>query len=403
MENFSDTSNEYSYQSYDVKGGVVLPLEVPLRNARLFTLSRHHLLERAPRNRALDVVGDILGLNAQGALNVQLSLWNRVDDLDNGFIPQALHVDRTLVKTWVMRDTVHVVPTAQLPLIRRALEPSLMMEWNRWTVKTGTKQSAASWEPMYNDVLDALGGGSLTIKQLMEALAWSGRESLRILSRLMREMSLRGLVCHAESSGPWYHNTENTFASVDKWLPDIDIASVPEEEALSNLAKRYLASYGPASVRDFAYWTGMGMREARPVFNSMADSLVEVTVPEQKGTLLIQESDASELLDAADRQVQVRLLPQFDALIMGHKDKTRFIEPKTMSRVFLPRGDVAATILVDGRVHGVWNMKKEKKIWRLELSPIEKLSEEGVEEVESVVEGLRSFTGFDIELDWNEG
>lgn len=378
-----------------------MPLEVPLRNARLFTLSRHHLLERAPRSRALDVVGDILGLNAQGALNVQLSLWNRVDDLETEFIPRALHVDRTLVKTWVMRDTVHVVPTAQLPLIRRALERSLMMEWNRWTVKTGTKQSATSWEPMYNDVLDALGDGSLAIKQLMEALAWSGRESLRILSRLVREMSLRGLVCHAESSGPWYHNTGNTFASVDKWLPDIDLASVSEEKALCDLAMRYRVVYGPASVRDFAYWTGMRVREAQPVFDSMADSLVEVNVPEQKGTLLIQESDVSELLDAAERPVQARLLPQFDALIMGHKDKTRFIESQTMSRVFLPRGDVAATMLVDGRVHGVWTMKKEKKIWRLELSPFDKLSEEDVEGVESEIEGLRSFTGFEIEFSWS--
>ncbi|RLI10120.1 hypothetical protein DRO42_02370, partial [Candidatus Bathyarchaeota archaeon] len=96
-----------------------MTLEVPLRTAALFTLSRHHLLERAPRDQALDVVDDILGLNAQGALNVQLSLWNRVSDLDTAFIPRALHVERSLVKTWVMRNTVHVIPAKEGEPLRR--------------------------------------------------------------------------------------------------------------------------------------------------------------------------------------------------------------------------------------------------------------------------------------------
>jgi len=375
-------------------------LEVPLRNAVHFTLSRHHLLERAPRGRALDVVDEILGLNAQGALNVQLSLWNRVDDLDASFIPRALHMDQTLVKTWVMRDTVHVIPTMRLPLYHRALEHSLMMEWNRWTVKTGTKESATSWEPLYSEVLDTLDGGPLTLRQLQEAMEWSGTESRRILSRLVREMSLRGLLCHAESSGPWHHSTGYTFARVDRWLPHVDLDSVSEEEALYSFARSYLTAYGPASIRDFAYWTGMRMREARPVFDSLSDSLVEVAVPEQRGTLLILEDDASALLDTTEGSMQARLLPQFDALIMGHKDKNRLIEPRMRSRVFLPRGDVAATILVDGRVQGVWTLRRSKKPWQLELSPFHELSGEEVEAVEAEVDRLRRFTDSEIESNW---
>jgi len=216
-------------------------------------------------------------------------------------------------------------------------------------------------------------------------------------------MSLRGLICHAEPSGPWHQATGYTFARVDKWLPNVDLDSVSEEEALRSLARRYLAAYGPASIRDFAYWTGMRMREARPVFDSMSDSLVDVVVPEQRGTLLINEDDASDLLDTAERPFHARLLPQFDALIMGHKDKTRFIEPQIRSRVFLPRADVAATLLVDGRVQGVWTLRRGKKLWRLELSPFNKLSEEDVEGVEAEVERLQKFTGFETELRWNVG
>jgi len=378
-----------------------MTIEVPLRNVAQFTLSRHHLLKRAPIIQALDVVDDILGLNAQGSLNVQLSLWNRVDDLNTEFITESLYGDRSLVKTWVMRDTVHVIPTRRFPIYRRALERSLMMEWNRWTVKTGTKESATSWEPFYSEVLDILEDGPLTIREMQHALGWTRRERGISLSRLVREMSLRGLLCHAEASGPWYHRTGYTFARVDKWLPSVDLDSVSEEEALLSLARSYLRAYGPASIGDFAYWTGMRVREAGPVFDSMSDSIVEVKVAEHRGTLLILEEDASALHGAEQVPAPARLLPQFDALIMGHKDKIRFIEPSTWSRIFLPRGDVAATMMIDGRVQGTWTLRKMKNLWRLELSPFNKLSEEKFEEVEAEVDQLRTFTGFEIEASWD--
>ena len=183
-------------------------------------------------------------------------------------------------------------------------------------------------------------------------MGWTGKERRILLSRLVREMSLRGLLCHAEASGPWHHTTGYRFARVDRWLPGVELGSVSEDEALRSLALSYLRAYGPASVGDFAYWTGMRARDANPVFESISESLSEVAVVGQRGRLLILEEDASALLDSAEGEVPARLLPQFDALIMGHKDKTRFIDLEARSRIFLPRADVAATMLVDGRVQG---------------------------------------------------
>jgi uncharacterized protein YcaQ len=375
-----------------------MSVEVSLQDAANFTLSRHHLIEKASRKDAVDVVGDILGLNAQGALNFQLSLWNRVEDLERHFIPKALSEDRSLVRSWFMRDTVHIIPSSRLPLFRKALEFSLMKEWNRWAVRTGTKDSPESWEPLYSKILGALEDGPLTVSQMLEKMGWSGTDARRKLSRLVREMSLRGLICHARSSGPWYHNTQHTFASVDRWLPDIDLDSISEDEASRRLAEMYLRAYGPASVRDFAYWTGMRIQEAKPVF-AVLDS-VEVTITGQRGTFVILDEDVQSLLDSGDKMGSVRLLPPFDALIMGHRDKSRFIDPSVKKSIFLPRGDVAATILVDGHVCGVWRMRKDRKLWRLELSPFKDFSLEDKERVEEEVEHLRGFTGFEIEEGW---
>ena len=82
---------------------------------------------------------------------------------------------------------------------------------------------------------------------------------------------------------------------------------------------------------------------------------------------------------------------------MGHKDKTRFIEPRIRNRIFLPRGNVAPTIMVDGQVRGVWTLRKMKRLWKLKLTPFNGLSNEEVEAVEAEVDGLQKFTGFEIE------
>ncbi len=377
-------------------------VEISPEAAALFTLERHHLIERAPRGEAMKVVDDILGLNAQGALNFQISLWNRVVDLDPGFIPEALFEDRSLVRSWFMRDTVHIIPSERFSHFRRALERGLMKEWNRWTVKTGRKKTPDSWDSLYPLVLDALDGEPLTLKQILDRLGWFGSDARGRLHRLIREMSLRGAVCHALSSGPWYHNTEHTFARVDRWLPEEDLEGVTEEEAAAGLAEMYLRVYGPASISDFAYWTGMRVRDARPIFESLSGSVTEVTVKDQKGKLLILERDLRAIPDEGGGPCWARLLPEFDALVMGHRDKTRFLDPAVKSSVFLPLADVAATIMVNGRVDGVWKMRKKGKKWELGLSPFKDFSDEKKELVENEIEGLRRFTGFEIEEAWVE-
>ena len=93
----------------------------------------------------------------------------------------------------------------------------------------------------------------------------------------------------------------------------------------------------------------------------------------------------------------VRLLPQFDALLMGHKDKTRFLDPEHRAKIFLPAAEVAAVMLVDGRVQGVWKMRKEGKAWSLEASPFKQLTEEDENRLEDEIQRIRGFTGFEIE------
>lgn len=376
-----------------------MSFEVSPERAAYFTLGRHHLTERAPPDRAVEVVGDIMGLNAQGALNYQLSLWNRVEGLDSSYLPKALLEDRSLVRSWFMRDTVHIIPTADLAEFRRGLEECLMREWNRWTVRTGRKEAPESWEPLYPQVLGALDGEALTLNQILEELGWKGEDAKPNLSRLVREMSLRGLICHAASAGPWYHNSEHMFTRVDQWIPEVDLSTALPADALAELAINYMSVFGPASVADFSYWTGARVTDVRPVIEGISEVLTEVSIEGQRGSYYISSGEESALEVIRPRPF-ARLLPKFDALIMGHKDKSRFIDPADRGEIFLPRGGVAATLIVEGRVKGTWNMKKVGRGWDLSVSPSQPLSVDEREMTEAEIEGMREFTGFEIRAKW---
>ena len=83
---------------------------------------------------------------------------------------------------------------------------------------------------------------------------------------------------------------------------------------------------------------------------------------------------------------------------MGHKDKSRFIDPADRGDIFLPRGGVAATLLVNGMVKGTWKIKKGKEGWDLSLFPSQALSVDEWEMIETEIEGMREFTGFEIQV-----
>ena len=159
---------------------------------------------------------------------------------------------------------------------------------------------------------------------------------------------------------------------------------------------RYLHGYGPASAQDFAYWTGMKVTDAKHVLQGVRPALAEVNAESHRGKLYVLKEDLPEL-EAAEPEPSLRLLPKFDALIMGHRDKSRIMSEEARRRVFLPTAEVSATVLLNGRVEGVWSIKKSGEAWRIDLSLFERFSGEVEEMLCSEFEGLKMFTGFDVE------
>jgi hypothetical protein len=199
---------------------------------------------------------------------------------------------------------------------------------------------------------------------------------------LLHLAAARGVVCYGEQQ-----NGEPTFVRADAWIPDYE--DVTPEEAETRLLRRYLEAFGPASVADFAAWTGMTLREARSIWGRTTDELATVEVEGSEGSVL--GSSLDELLRARVETPHVRLLPYFDSYLLGHRDRRHLVPDEHRRHVSRAQGWIAPVVLVDGRVGAVWRHTRRGRCLEVEVTPLEHLPRRIVSAIRTEADELGRF------------
>jgi len=328
-----------------------------------FRLQRHHLVARKSSDLVV-ICRDICGLQAQVMGAAQLALWARADNLVPGDIHSALWEKHALVKTSAMRQTLHLLPAAEYRVYMTALRQSRMAALMRIMARIGVTRKEV--DAMNAALMNALGKDPVPQRELAEAikplisgkrdrwmkLSWPGSNPTAMISwGFFRPAMIEGLICYGPPRG-----AEATFVRTDCWLPQ---TSPPEEDkAKTFLLRQYLGAYGPAKLGDFCGWSGIPTKEAKPVWESIQEELIEVAIEGVKAFILrrhLPELDASKLAGPV-----VRLLPSFDPYILANANKDHLVHPRHYKRVYRGQGWLSPVILLDGRAVGVWSYDREK-------------------------------------------
>jgi len=300
------------------------------RRVAAFRLARHHLDQRAPQP-VERICGDVCGIQAQVMSAAYLALWTRNPRLRREAITNALWTERSLVKTSCMRQTLHLIPAADFTLYITALKRSRTAAVSRFLSRI--KISAVEARAMQQVVIDALEEGPLTQQALVaKAKAGASRRVqhwLRFASSAFRPSIVEGLICYGPSRG-----AEVTLARTDRWLgpqPEID-----EEDAKRELLRRFLRAYGPATLAYFVKWSGIGVVEATPAWESIGGDVQEIAVDGASAWIL--RRDARALAEAEPNDRLVRLLPAFDSYLLAHAVKDHLLEARFYKRVYRNQG-----------------------------------------------------------------
>ncbi|MDQ0986684.1 winged helix DNA-binding domain-containing protein [Streptomyces sp. V2I9] len=365
-------------------------------NAR--RLARQHLLPgtaSSPSASPADAVSAMLGAHAQVLSAAELSVGLRGDGLTRTDVRTALWTDRSLVKTFGPRGTVHLLPAAELPLWTGALS----------SVPTGAspfprdaRMTPDQVEEVVAGIAAALTGAELTIDELSDEVVartgpWAGDLVMpgfqSMWPRWRQVLHLaghRGVLAYAPNRG-----RKATYTNPG-------CTPLPGPGAVAALIERYLYAYGPATPAHLARWLAAPKPWVAGQFAALADAgAIEEVAFEGEGPAWVVAGDTE---FPADRARGVRLLPYFDAFAIASWPRTELFPGAAYERA-LAGGQAGnyPVLLVDGTVAGVWHPRRSGRRIAVTVEPLEPLPaprlrelEEQVERVAAIMEGTAELT-----------
>jgi hypothetical protein len=301
-------------------------------------------------------------LGAMQAQDYPGALWSiglRLQNATTAGIEKAIS-DRTIIRTWPMRGTLHFVAAADVHWMLELLAPRIVASRAARHRAIGLDNALFTrCEKLFVNALQ--GHRQLTREALLTLLECSGISTAEtrgyvILWRLAHERVL----CFGLHQGK-----QPTFALLDEWAPKA--RSLEREQALAELALRYFTGHGPATLRDYTWWSGLKAVDAKAGLEMVSSQLARETVD---GTVYWMPPETPALRDVSPTAY---LLPGFDEYMLGYTDRGAAIEAKHASKVFGNNAVFKPTIVVDGRVTGIWQRAFEKKTVVVSLAPFNPL------------------------------
>jgi hypothetical protein len=359
-------------------------------------LMRGHLSRRVGKNRMVDAVSDMCGAHAQILSTVSLALAARTSGATTAHVSTALDEDRTLVKTWSMRGTLHVLTAEDLPLYCAALRASSSYAEPSYLDYLGLEMADA--DAVLEAIPVALDGQILTREELADAVVKITRkkhldEHLRSgWGSLLKPAAFRGLLCFGPQSG-----RSVTFVRPDQWIGGWK--DLHPEDALREVFRRFLSAYGPASKTELGRWWGVTPAEMGPVLDLMRHELDEIDVGNRKRYML--KSDIRSL-KAVRRAKGVRFLPSFDQLlVMSAPHSEAVVDAGFKERVYRQRVAVWSlpAVMVDGRLRASWRLDRKKRSAVVTVDPFGPVPRGSRSALEEEVARLGTFLNTDLVLE----
>jgi Winged helix DNA-binding domain len=300
---------------------------------------------------------------------MMLALRARVRELTAKDVEEAIAHSRSLVRTWTMRGTLHLLAAEDVGWLVDLLGPIFADKGKRRRLQLGLDDDlAASGLNAIRDVL-AEADEPLTRQELVERLAERGIAVERrgqAPIHLIAYAAHHGVLC----LGTDRPNGKSTYVLLDRWVRQRK--SLPRDSALAEFARRYVAGYGPATPGDFASWSGLTRADARQGWNLIRDQLVEIVVENHSLWAISAGKVAAKSVPSAS---SVRLIPAFDTYILGYADRDYVVSPDHQRDVY-HGGQTVPVVLVDGAAAGVWRYERRGKRLDITVRPFESFAPE---------------------------
>ncbi len=348
--------------------------------------------DTAKGRRPSTILRQVFGLQAQVLGAAALGMRVRSTGLCAADVNRALNDERSIVRSWLMRGTLHLVAAEDLRWLVALLGPVFARAAASRHAQLGLDDDlkARGVAAIRRILTDA---GPLTRYALVDRLRSRGialDPKTQAVIHLIGLAAMQGVLC----LGPDRNDGQTTYVLLDDWAP---AARGPSgDAALSEFARRYFAAYGPATIDDLCAWSGITMAEARSAVTGAKADLTVVRIQSQPAFVLKRRLAP----EAAPSKTDVRLLPAFDTYLLGYRRRDLAVAVSLQRRLQRGGGWLHPAVVVNGRAVAVWSLRKSRGRGQLRVEaaePITRAIRTGIEaEVAEIGRFLNLQLAFEI-------
>jgi len=285
----------------------------------------------------------LVGVQAQDSAAARLAIRARSEGVDATALDMMISVSRSIVRTWAMRGTLHVLAASDVHWVVEFIGHRFITRYRRARLALGLTDA------LLERALDAVpmvmrGSAPVTRHELVDRLRNAGINvgaTGQAPAHLVVVASLQGILC----CGPDTDRGTPTYVLLDEWVRR---PNAKRADPLAELAQRYLEGHGPASARDFAAWSGLPAGEARDGIERVAGDFESA---------LVQGEPAWFRDPAGSFPHCGRLLGGFDAYLLAYRQRAFALNPRHAAKAYPGGGIIRPLVLADGQVKGIWRAR----------------------------------------------
>lgn len=318
-------------------------------------------LAAAPFETPGDVVQWLVAVQAQDYFGAKWALGLRLRDAHDADIDRDFNAG-SILRTHMLRPTWHFVTPADIRWLLALTAPRIHAA--NAAMYRRLELDSATLKRSHKALIRALRDGNyLTRDELRAALQAAGvaADNGQRLAYVMMSAELDALICSGPRRGKQF-----TYALLDERVPSGK--TLKRDEALAELAQRYFAGHGPATVRDLAKWSGLSSVDAKRGLNAIKDQLQRETLNDEEHWLVSSGASARQTSPVA------YLLSVFDEYLIGYHDRSPIAEPEIVARLFTMGNALTYVMMIDGQIVGGWRRTLTKETVTVEINPFRRLT-----------------------------
>jgi Winged helix DNA-binding domain len=327
--------------------------------------------------KSSDMVGWFGAVQAQDYLGALWAVGLRMRNAVEADIEQAI-ADGVIVRTHPMRGTWHFVAAADIRWLLTLMAPGRIASMATWYRRLELDEATfAKSNALFAQTLE--GGKQLTRRELAATLGRAGISTAGLrLTFLLHRAEIEGVIASGARRGKQF-----TVALLNDLVPLS--RTLERDEALAELAHRYFTSHGPATLQDFAWWSGLTAADARAGLETVKSQFVKETIDDRVYWLSPSTPTTKVVSPTA------YLLPPFDEYTVAYKDRSAILDRVHAQQA--RNSILGPTIAVDGQIVGTWKRTFNKDAVVITQDLFTSLSEAENQAIAAAIERYSRFVG----------